>query len=63
MITLRDKSDEIVEGVDCNVKEDVLNTFLMKRIDILRNLKLRVEWSCLSFVLLLDLGWWEAVEK
>ena len=27
MITLRDKSDEIVEGVDCNVKEEVLNTF------------------------------------
>ena len=63
MITLRYKSDEIVEGVDCNVKEDVLNTFLMKRIDILRNSKLRVEWSCLSFMLLLDLGWWEAVEK
>ena len=44
MITLRYKSDEIVEGVDCNVNEDVLNTFLMKRIDILRNSKLRVEW-------------------
>ena len=27
MIALRDKSEEIVEGLDCNVKEDVFNTF------------------------------------